>query len=197
MATTRPSPRERLLETAGRLFTENGIRAVGIDRLLREAGVAKASLYKTFGSKDELIAEYLRGVDERYRKRWNDGVADLDSPIEKVLYFFDMADRAVREPNFRGSHFLNAANEYPHADTPGEEAIREAVAAHRTWLHETIRAQLIASGLDDEDNVEEITRRLRILYDGAVAGATLEADVNAILRAVSLSRRMATDLLRL
>ena len=59
---TKPGPRERLLATATRLFSTDGIRAVGIDRILREAGVAKASLYNTYGSKDELVVAYLRSV---------------------------------------------------------------------------------------------------------------------------------------
>ena len=67
---TKPAPRERLLATATRLFSSDGIRAVGIDRILREAGVAKASLYNTYGSKDELVVAYLRSVADRDRELW-------------------------------------------------------------------------------------------------------------------------------
>ena len=67
----RPSPRQRLLDAATKLFTEEGIRVIGIDRILREADVAKASLYSLLGSKDNLVIAYLEKLDDDYRARWH------------------------------------------------------------------------------------------------------------------------------
>ena len=85
------SPRERLLEAASELFYAEGIQSVGIDRVIERAGVAKASLYSTFGSKEELVRAYL---DERHAKllAWRRAAAAaVDDPVEKILAVFDSA----------------------------------------------------------------------------------------------------------
>ena len=87
----RPSPRQRLLDAATKLFTEEGIRVIGIDRILREADVAKASLYSLLGSKDNLVIAYLEQMDEQYRTRWRDKTATMIDADSKILAFFDMA----------------------------------------------------------------------------------------------------------
>ena len=81
----RPSPRSRLLESATNLFTTEGIRVIGIDRILREADVAKASLYSLFGSKDALVIAYVESLDEKYRADWEARIEGLTDPHQKVL----------------------------------------------------------------------------------------------------------------
>ncbi|MFZ2562204.1 TetR/AcrR family transcriptional regulator, partial [uncultured Corynebacterium sp.] len=68
----RPGPRQRLLESATQLFTTEGIRVIGIDRILRDADVAKASLYSLFGSKDNLVVAYIEELDQDWRRRWEE-----------------------------------------------------------------------------------------------------------------------------
>ena len=130
----RPSPRERLLDAATKLFNEEGIRVIGIDRVLREADVAKASLYSLLGSKDNLVVAYLERLDDEYRQRWaartRSGV-DVDG---KVLAFFDMAIEEEPEKNFRGSPFFNAATEYPRPETDSERRIVES-ALNLSLIH--------------------------------------------------------------
>ncbi|MHD0194945.1 TetR/AcrR family transcriptional regulator [Corynebacterium diphtheriae] len=84
----RPSPRQRLLDGATQLFTTEGIRVIGIDRILREADVAKASLYSLFGSKDALVIAYLQNLDEKWREQYYERTAEMGSPSEKILAFF-------------------------------------------------------------------------------------------------------------
>ena len=79
----RPSPAQRLLDTAGALFARYGIRAVGIDRVLAEAGVARASLYSSYGSKDALVLAYLEHLDRRDRVRWQEAVAVVPGPADR------------------------------------------------------------------------------------------------------------------
>lgn len=158
--------------TATRLFPANGIRAVGIDRILKEAGVAKASLYNTYGSKDELVVAYLRAVAERDRALWATRAERLPGPRDRILALFDIVREQV-EPATPGSCHLAAAVEFPSPATEGERAIRAAVADHRNWVVETIRTGLWELGLRDEENISDLMDRLAVLHDGAVTTSML------------------------
>lgn len=198
----RPSPRERLLTSATRLFTTEGIRVIGIDRILREADVAKASLYSLFGSKDKLVIAYLQALDEQFRATWADRTATMTSPAEKVLDFFDQAIEDEPGKDFRGSYFLNAATEYPRPDTDSERAIVEACREHRDWLHSTM-AQHISEALNNQADREEISPdaqagtladELLIFLDGGQAGARLVKNTEPLKTARELARRVFEDL---
>src|SRR5947208_3462598 len=104
-------PRARLLAAADELFYEQGIHTVGIDRLLEHAGVAKASLYSTFGSKDALIGEYLAVRFERRRLRIEAALAKHQAPRARLLAVFDALTERVAEKDFRGCAFVRAAAE--------------------------------------------------------------------------------------
>src|ERR1700729_754728 len=96
----RTSARDRLLAAADELFYENGINLVGIDRVIEHAGVAKASLYDCFGSKEELIRAYLKGRAEKRQARIVERLAGLETPQEKILGVFDMlAETGNRHDN--------------------------------------------------------------------------------------------------
>src|SRR5699024_8244504 len=145
---TKPGPRERLLATAIRLFSTDGIRAVGIDRLLREAGVATASLYNTFGSKDQLVVAYLQSVAERDRALWQRRAEAAPDARGRILALFDIVRERV-EPAAPGSCHVAAAIEFPSPATDGEHAIRVAVAEYREWISATLRSELQAMVLQD------------------------------------------------
>src|ERR1700760_2809534 len=113
----RPSARERLLDAADELFYEEGIHIVGIDRVIERAGVAKASLYSTFGSKDELVRAYLAGRAEARHQRIARHLARHTAPRDRVLAIFDALDEAIQTPGYRGCAFVNASAEGPRDDT--------------------------------------------------------------------------------
>src|SRR6201996_9792456 len=94
----RPSARERLLDAADELFYEEGIHIVGIDRVIEKAGVAKASLYSTFGSKDELVRAYLTRRYQRRRARIETWVDRYDEPRDRLLAVFCRPHGAARQP---------------------------------------------------------------------------------------------------
>jgi AcrR family transcriptional regulator len=100
----RVSARERLLAAADELFYENGINTVSIDRVIERAGVAKASLYDCFGSKDELVRSYLQVRSEARRARINERLSQYDTPVEKILSIFDLLGELAAQPGFRGVH---------------------------------------------------------------------------------------------
>jgi AcrR family transcriptional regulator len=186
MAMTRQNanPAERLLEAASRLFADEGIRAVGIDRLLAEAKVARASLYQNFGSKDALIAAYLRRQHAQDRDAYRRAVRHAATPADRVLVSFDLAAKAARRRHFRGCLYLNAATEFPDPGHP----VAAAVAEHRAWLAEEWRAALITLGAPAPDALVD---RLTILYDGGLAGSKATKSTTPI----ELARQMAATLL--
>lgn len=174
-------PAERLLHAATKLFADQGIRAVGVDQLLREAGVAKASLYGTFGSKDALVTAYLRGLDHDDRNRWIAATTDVADPVAKVLAFFDLAAASARARDFRGCLYANAASEYPGVDL-------EPVRAHRAWLRDTVTDLLVAAGIGSAD-AAPLASDVQLIYDGALLGSKLERDVAPI----AAGRRLVAD----
>src|SRR5258707_4056076 len=104
----RLSARERLLAAADELFYENGINTVGIDRVIERAGVAKASLYDCFGSKEELIRAYLAARHEARKARMAEKLARYKTPCEKLLGVFDVMGELIADPGFRGCAFTLA-----------------------------------------------------------------------------------------
>src|SRR5271154_7179031 len=105
------SPRERLLEAASELFYAEGVQSVGIDRVIERAGVAKASLYSTFGSKEELVCAYLDARHEKTLAALRSSVATTEDPIDQLLAVFDAQARLFQTPGFRGCAFAAAAAE--------------------------------------------------------------------------------------
>ncbi|WKD58330.1 Transcriptional regulator, TetR family [Corynebacterium capitovis DSM 44611] len=183
----RPSPRQRLLDAATKLFTEEGIRVIGIDRILREADVAKASLYSLLGSKDNLVIAYLERLSEEYQQRWEQRTGSLSSVDEKILAFFDMAIDEEPDKDFRGSPFFNAANEYPRPETDSEERIVATCRAHRAWMRNTMARLLTEkNGYRSDDQADQ----LLIFLEGGLAGARFVQDVSPLVTARSLADGM-------
>lgn len=184
----RPSPRHRLLESATRLFTTEGIRVIGIDRILREADVAKASLYSLFGSKDALVAAYVRHLDEQWRHAWEERTRHMVDPSQKILAFFDQCMEEEPLKNYRGSHFQNAASEFPLPDTDAERDIITAVHEHRRWCRDTLTALLTQrNGYPSASQAEQVL----VLLDGGLAGVKL----SKTLQPLQIARDLAKDLL--
>lgn len=181
----RPSPRQRLLDAATKLFNEEGIRVIGIDRILREADVAKASLYSLLGSKDNLVVAYLERMDEEYRARWQERADKAPDNDAKVLAFFDMAIDEEPEKNFRGSPFFNAANEYPRPETDSEKRIVETSLDHRRWMHDTLTGLLTEkNGYDSSGQADQML----IFLDGGLAGARFTQSVTPLETARQLAK---------
>lgn len=175
-----PLPAERLLRAATNLFATDGIRAVGIERILEEAGVARASLYQTYGSKDALIVAYLRDQDARDRAAYERTANTLEFPLQRALLVFDLAAKAARKRNFRGCLYLNAATEFPQRSHPAHEVVR----SHRAWLASVWSDSLTELGVDD---VDELVEEMTLLYDGGLAGSK----VTRSIRPIELARQMA------
>lgn len=183
----RPSPRERLLASATQLFTTEGIRVIGIDRILREADVAKASLYSLFGSKDALVVAYVERLDEQWRQDWAQRCANLSAPDQKVLAFFDQCIEEEPKKNFRGSHFLNAASEYPRPETDLEKKIVATAQAHRTWCVDTITELLTELNGFPGDT---LAAQVMVYLEGGLAGCMMTQDLQPLLTGRELAQTL-------
>lgn len=177
-------PAERLLDAAGELFDREGIRAVGIDRLIADAGVARASLYQHFGSKDSLVLAYLERVDRADRARYAGATRALgERPLERVRTVFTLAEASARRRRFRGCLYINALTEFPGRD--GDVA--RIVTAHRDWLLDQLDSALRQAGAATP---AELARHIQLLYDGALVGTKASRDTGPIRRAAELADRL-------
>ncbi len=179
----RSSARDRLLAAADELFYEEGIHTVGIDRVIERAGVAKATLYNVFGSKDELIRAYLTARHEARQERiWN-GLARWSTPRERLLGVFDVLGEVFAQPGFHGCAFLNAS-----AEAAAGSAAAEVSGQSRAWVRSLFTDLSQAAGAADPDR---LAQQLVLLYDGANVAARMDHDRTA----AAAARAAATVLL--
>ena len=167
-AGARPA-RDRILETAFGLFYARGVRAVGVDTGVAESGVAKATLYKHFPRKDDLVLAYLDRVDETWRRQLLDAAEAAGAdPRDRLVGMFDALVAACRHDGYHGCAFINTAAE----SSPGSEVHARTVEhkrAVRTWVRELAAA----AGADDPDG---LARSLTLLLDGGLAAGVLDGD---------------------
>jgi AcrR family transcriptional regulator len=165
--TTRTPGRERLLAAASRLFYREGINGVGVDRILEEAGVTRATMYRHFAGKEALVVAYLESEDATLRGYFADAEADGGTPTELLGRIIDTIALDITSYHTRGCPFVNAAAEFPDADS----AVRRIVTAHRTWLRQSLSELARAAGLPDP---EASAAALVLLRDAALVGGYLD-----------------------
>ncbi|MBB5936940.1 TetR/AcrR family transcriptional regulator [Streptomyces zagrosensis] len=167
MAGKRPPARSRILDTATELFNAHGVRGVGVDRIIAESGVAKATLYAHFRSKDDLVVAYLHGADGHWRGALQEAAADAGAdPREQLLGLFDALRTATVCDGFRGCAFINTASETEPGTVPHATTVEHKQAV-RAWLGELTSA----AGAVDPDL---LARQLSVLIDGVMSAAALE-----------------------
>lgn len=165
---TRPSARERLLTAADELFYAEGVQSVGIDRVIERAGVAKASLYNTFGSKEELVRAYLEKRQAGTTARLTGVVARHDTPREQLLAIFEAQGESFSRPGFRGCAFAAASSEAQ----PGS-SVEKASDDFRGWVRALLTRLAGEAGAADP---VALGRQLHLLYDGATLAARMDRD---------------------
>jgi AcrR family transcriptional regulator len=180
----RTGARDRILETALRLFYMDGVRATGIDKIIAESGVAKMSFYRHFPSKNDLIAEYLRSRSETWLT-W------FKSTVEKKLQATDSGLEVIAEPlrqwfaepSFRGCPFINALAESPSPDPQ----IRQVILNHKTSLEQWIAD--LAARLDYAAP-RQTASAIMILMDGAIIRSHMNTDISAADSCQTLLRKL-------
>ena len=176
-----PAARDRILETAFRLFYAHGIRAVGVDRIIAESGVAKATFYKWFPAKDDLVLAYLARVDVIWSGQLHDAAAAAGpDPADQLVGLFDALGSACRRDGYRGCAFINAAAEA----TPGTP-VHNRTVAHKAAVLDWVTDLAADAGARDPRG---LARSLTLLLDGGLASGALDADPEAADRAAESAR---------
>lgn len=162
-----PSPRERLIDAATRLFCRYGVNSVGVDAIVAAAGTAKTTLYKVFGSKDGLVEAVL----EREGRAWRSWfIAEIDgpggSPAERLARVGPALKQWFGRDDFYGCPFINAVGESDKAD----DRLRSLAIAHKTVVLERIAALCAEAGCREP---EEVAHTLGLIIDGAIVAALI------------------------
>jgi AcrR family transcriptional regulator len=172
----RSEARERLLSTASGLFYREGIRAVGVERILTEAPVTRATFYRHFPSKQDLVLTYLRGVDAHIRAEVDAAIETASSPADALRAIGTAVADDLARPEFRGCALLKAAAEYPDPDDP----VRQVILDHRAWYVTTL-TDLFTQVFGDSPrrgHPQHAAQHFVMMRDGAMSGADLDGAAN-------------------
>ncbi|GAA3743299.1 TetR/AcrR family transcriptional regulator [Leifsonia bigeumensis] len=137
-----PWAKQRILDTATDLFYREGIRLVGVDRLISESEVTKATFYKHYRSKDNLVIAYVAGRHDHDKEHIEELIRQSSGPAEALSSIVGLILAALQRPGFRGCLYLNAAAEFPEPNHP----VRQLVVQHRDWYSAAIETLLAKAG---------------------------------------------------
>jgi AcrR family transcriptional regulator len=154
------APKDKLFQTAARLFYQHGYRAIGVDSLAEESGIGKMTLYRHYPSKDDLIVAYLKDSNEIFWRNFEQITKEAPTPREKLLAFFESLQDYVNTPACYGCPFLNVATEYPETDYPGHQVAIE----HKQSVRARFRQLAKEAGARKP---EALADQLFLLMDGA------------------------------
>jgi AcrR family transcriptional regulator len=161
---TEAAPKEKLFQTAARLFYQHGYRAMGVDTIAAESGIGKMTLYRHYPSKDDLIIAYLKDHNEIFWNNFEQITKDAPTPRKKLLAFFEGLQDYVKTPACHGCPFINVATEYPERDYPGHRIALE----HKQSVRAKFRQLAREAGAR---NPEVLADQLFLLMDGAYVAA--------------------------
>jgi AcrR family transcriptional regulator len=182
-AAQRAPAKGRILETANDLFYEDGIRNVGVDRIIAASSVTKATFYKHYRAKDNLIVEYIANRHRRVRANLEAIIENAPDPETALQDFIEAIATEIASPGFRGCPFINAAAEFPDAAHP----VRAVVTAHREWYVETLAELLKGIGHPTPgDGADE----LLLARDGALSGGYAGDSVAATAALTRIATRV-------
>jgi len=184
MTVTAEGARERILRAADELFYAKGIRNVGIDEIIAHAGVAKASLYKHFESKDLLVLAWVRQRHDAWRHSLDTAASKTGSgPRERLLAVFDDLQGDCCRKSYRGCAFVNAMIELADPSHPAHVVSLE----HKKALREYMRDLAAQAGAKDP---EATAHHLAMLYEGAVVTSQAEGNMDAARRAREIAETL-------
>lgn len=160
------TPKEKLFETAARLFYQHGYRAVGVDTIAAESGIGKMTLYRHYPSKDDLIVAFLKASNEDFWGYFEQSTANAPTARDKLLAFFQALQDYVVSPECYGCPFINVATEYPDTDYAGHQVALEHKLSVRARFNELAREA-------GARQPEGLANALLLLMDGAYMAARM------------------------
>jgi AcrR family transcriptional regulator len=174
--------RERILDTAYELFSRHGIRAVGVDTVVAESGVAKMTLYRHFPSKDDLVLAFLERREELWTRGWVEAetARRATTPAERLLAIFDIFDEWFYQDDFEGCSFINVLLEFDDRT----HVIHTAAVKHLATIRAFLRGLAEEVGVRDP---ETFSRQWHMLMKGSIVAAG-EGDADAARRAKEVAK---------
>jgi|SRR5688572_13984814 len=186
VAIDRRSARQRILDSAYELFSRRGIRGVAVDEVLEHAAVARATLYRHFRTKDDLVLAFLAQREQL----WTLGFVELEArrrgftPEDRLLAIFDVFDEWFRRDDFEACSFINVLLELGNRHPAGQACID-----HLENIRTVVRTLADEAGLREP---EEFARSWHILMKGSIVSAA-EGDLDAAHRAKAMARRLIDE----
>lgn len=178
--TSTASIRDHIVDTAGALFYREGTRSVGVDRIIQETGVAKATMYRHFAGKDALVAACLQRRHERVMEALCGGVEKVPAGgYGRVLAIFDLLHQKASTPEFRGCAFMLAV-----AENESSDEVRSIARKHKKEVLDLFAAHLPPA----HPEIRKDAAKLNLLYDGAMAQILIQRDAQAALLAKECAR---------
>ncbi len=179
--------RERILDAAYELFSRRGIQAVGVDAVIDRSGVARQTLYRHFGSKQDLVLAFLERREALWTRTWLQAEVTRrgSAPAERLLAIFDVFDEWFRNPEFEGCVFINVMLE--HSDPA--DRVRRAGIAYLAGIRNFLEGLAREAGIAD---AETFARKWHILMKGSIVAAG-EGDVDAARRAKAIAALVLAD----
>jgi AcrR family transcriptional regulator len=173
--------RTRLLEAAYELFSRRGIQAVGVDAVISRSGVARQTLYRHFGSKQELVLAFLERREDLWTRAWLQAEVARRAvdPAERLLAIFDVFDEWFGRPEFEGCTFINVMLEH----TDEADPVRRAGVAYLAGIRNFLEGLARQAGIAD---AESFARKWHILMKGSIVAAG-EGDRDAARRAKAMA----------
>lgn len=164
---------EKILQAAAELFYSQGIKATGVDAIVKAANTTKMSLYKYFSSKDELVLAFLRKRDQDFRTWFVDQInARAETPKAKLLAIFDVIGEWMAIPEFRGCAFINAAAEFPLEGNPVHQVSAEFYDNFRSYIADL-------AGQCGSKSPESLALQLSLLVEGAIVSEQMKRHSSA------------------
>ena len=171
------SVRERILDTASRLFYDQGYRATGINQIIEEASIAKSSLYQHFRTKDDLLVAYLKIAVKEWFEGLHENIGQNVNPAEQILGLFDYRAKTALFKKFKGCTFVRLAYELPNVEGEPAELVRKYKQAVRTYIKNAVY-QL--KGIGNADSKEQLTNIIYYLFEGAGVESSIYKSVRPI-----------------
>ena len=175
------TPKDKVFQTASRLFYQHGYRAIGVDTIAAESGIGKMTLYRHYPSKDDLIAAYLKDSDQLFWSNFEQITKNAATAREKVLAFFRSLQDYVKSPTCYGCPFLNVATEYPETDYPGHHIALE----HKQSVRARFRQLAKEAGAQKP---EALADQLFLLMDGAYMASRMFGTKNPATQVAEAAR---------
>ncbi|HNQ95342.1 MAG TPA: TetR/AcrR family transcriptional regulator [Anaerolineales bacterium] len=175
------SPKDKVFQTAARMFYQHGYRAIGVDTLAAESGIGKMTLYRHYPTKDELIVAYLKDSNDLFWSNFEQITKDAPTAREKLLAFFESLQEYVKTPACYGCPFLNVATEFPETDYPGHQVALE----HKQSVRARFRQLAKEAGARKPDVLAD---QLFFLMDGAYMASRMFGAKNPAAHLASAAR---------